>query len=213
MPEERIDYFDENYQKLGVTTKPEARANGYWVHSFHCWILYTGEKPSLYFQKRSTTKALFPNLLDISAAGHLRSGETVADGVREITEEVGLKVTVDQLISLGIKFDLAKLPGIINRQFCHVFLYPTSSLISDLVLDKSELDGMVSISLQDGLSLFSAAVNSVEVDGVEKDPEGKWRKIKKVIGKGDFIPRVDPYYYKMFINADLFMKGYKYLSI
>jgi isopentenyldiphosphate isomerase len=213
MPEERVDYFDENYQKLGITTKPEARANGYWVHSFHCWILQTGEEPSLYFQKRSTTKALFPNFLDISAAGHLRTGEQVADGVREISEEVGLKVTVEELISLGVKFDVAKLPGIINRQFCHVFLYPTSVPISDLDLDNSELDGMVSIALRDGLSLFSGAANSVEVTGVEKDLDGKWRQITKVIGKADFIPRIDPYYYKMFINADLFTKGYKYLSI
>jgi isopentenyldiphosphate isomerase len=213
MSEERIDYFDENYLKLGVTTKPEARANGYWVHSFHCWILQTGPTPALYFQKRSSTKALFPNYLDISAAGHLRTGETVSDGVREISEEVGLTVAPEQLISLGVKIDLGKTPGIVNRQFCHVFLYPTTATVSDMNLDESELDGMVTVSLRDGLALFSGQVESVRASGVEKTADGAWRQVDKMVGDGDFIPRVDPYYYKMFIIADLFLGGYKHLSI
>ncbi len=213
MSEERIDYFDENYLKLGVTTKPEARANGYWVHSFHCWILQTSRTPALYFQKRSSTKALFPNYLDISAAGHLQSGESVSDGVREISEEVGLVVAAEQLIPLGVKLDIGKTPGIVNRQFCHVFLYPTTATVSDMNLDKSELDGMVTISLEDGLALFSGQVASVRALGVEKTADGAWQQIDKMVGKDDFIPRIDPYYYKMFINADLFMNGYKHLSI
>jgi isopentenyldiphosphate isomerase len=213
MSEEYIDYFDDNYQKLGITTKAEARAKGYWVHSFHCWILQTSGIPALYFQKRAATKALFPNFLDISAAGHLRSGELVTKGVREISEEVGLDVAFEQLIPLGVKLDVGKLPGIVNRQFCHVFLYPTTVTISKMSLDNTELDGMVAISIQDGLALFSNRKASITATGVEKASSASWRQVEKVVGKEDFIPRVDPYYYKMFINADLFMNGYSHLSI
>lgn len=213
MADEIVDYFDENYTKLGEAGKKETRAKGLWVHSFHCWIVSTKGVPSMLLQKRSSSKALFPDCLDISAAGHLQAGERVADGVREIEEEVGLQVSFDQLISLGVKMDVAKLGEIINRQFANVFIYPFEGDLDDLDLDTVELDGMLMMPIADGLRLFSGEVDDVEVSGLEKGETGEWQKITKRVGTKDFIPRVDPYYYKMFVNADLMLSGYPHLSI
>jgi isopentenyldiphosphate isomerase len=213
MTEEELDYFDENYDWQGVTTKAEARQKGFWVHSFHCWMMTPGTVPSMLIQKRSRDKSLFPDCLDISAAGHLSKGESIEDGVREIKEEVGLDVSFDKLISLGVKHDAAKLREIVNRQFCHVFLYPDAPSVSDLSLDVLELDGMVSMAIIDGLRLFSGEVEAVSVSGVEKCEKEGWRQIRKEVSVSDFIPRVDPYYYRMFVIADLYNKGYKYLTV
>lgn len=213
MAEEILDYFDENYVRQGSAPKSKTRAKGLWVHSFHCWMLSTTGTPSLLVQKRAKTKELFPDFLDISAAGHLTAGEAVENGVREIAEEVGLEVAFRDLIPLGVKLDVAKTKGITNRQFCHVFLYPNAPRIEDLRLDRVELDGMVSIPVEDGLKLFSGEMPAVNVRGIEKDKRGQWTHIEKRVSAKDFIPRVDPYYFKMFILADLHLKGYPYLSI
>ena len=213
MVEEIVDFFDENYKKVGEAGKKKTRAEGLWVHSFHCWIVSTKGTPSMLLQKRSSKKALFPDCLDISAAGHLHTGEAVADGVREIEEEIGLHVVYDELISLGVKMDVAKIGNIINRQFANVFLYQFDGDIDDLDLDAVELDGMLMMPVKDGLDLFSGKVPSVSVSGIEKDDDGQWGRITKQVSPRDFIPRVDPYYYKMFINADLLLNGYSHLSI
>ena len=52
-------------------------------------------------QKRSPKKETFPNLWAISVAGHVRSGETsIEAAIREIKEEIGKKVTEEDLIYL-----------------------------------------------------------------------------------------------------------------
>lgn len=215
MADELVDIFDENYQNIGKVMKSEARKHGYWVHSFHCWIVRrTTNGGFLQFQKRSADKSLFPNYLDISAAGHLRTGEAIEDGVREIEEEIGLKVNYKDLIPLGIKFDLAKLASIINRQFCHVFLLESSLRPEQYNFDLNEVEGMVEISIQDGLDLFSGKVQSVEAYGIEYDKNRKqWHLVKLTVTKNGFIPRVDSYYYKMFILAKRYLLGEEHLVI
>ena len=50
--------------------------------------------------------------------------------------------------------------------------------------------------------------------GVEYDKgSGSWRKIEIEVSESDFIPRVDPYYYKIFILADRLLKGGQHLAI
>lgn len=176
MSEEQLYYYDDNYQRIGEVAKSEARKKGLWVHSFHCWMLSKGDTPSVLLQKRASSKELFPDYLDISAAGHLAVGEDVEDGVREIREEVGLDVKFNDLISLGIKHDVAQTGEIVNRQFCHVFLYPRAPTIESLRLDSVELDGMVSVPVDKGLKLFSGKVDSINVNGVEKEGTCQWTK-------------------------------------
>jgi isopentenyldiphosphate isomerase len=194
--------------------KSVAHKYGLWVHSFHCWIVNTSGDGSVYVQRRSPHKKLFPDTLDITAAGHLKSGELIEDGIREIKEELNLDVDYSELVYTGIKHDTAKLNDIVNRQFSHVYLYKTTQPLKSIQPDGDEVYGLVEIPLSKGLDLFSSKINSVNCDGIEYDAEkSEWNDCNFDVTVSQFIPRVDNYYYKIFIMADLIRKGYRHLSI
>lgn len=214
MADELIDFYNDNYERQGSVMKSEARKRGLWCASIHCWIVRPSYPGYVLFQKRSPEKLIFPNALDISAAGHYQSGEEIKDGIREISEEVGLQVAFQDLIPLGIKFDVAKSGENIVREFCHVFFLKSDLRPNQYKLGEDEVEGLVEISIPDGLELFSKNKNSVPATGVEYvSREQQWRDISMQVDRSLFIPRTDPYYYKIFIMADLLLKGSRYLAI
>src|SRR4051794_30055162 len=88
MEVEKLRIFDENHNQIGIATRDEVHKLGHWHETFHCWIV--GKESginTIYFQIRSAVKKDYPSLLDITAAGHLSSDETVKDGIREVQEE------------------------------------------------------------------------------------------------------------------------------
>ncbi|BCB88062.1 NUDIX hydrolase [Phytohabitans suffuscus] len=215
MPEEVINICDENMKGLGTATKSLAHKTGLWHESIHCWIVRpTASGGALLFQKRGSDKTLFPDYLDITAAGHYVAGEEVSAGVREIAEELGLDVAFEDLTPLGIKIDLGKTENVLNREFCHVFIYSDDRPPGSYNLDVSEVEGLVEVGIGDGLGLFSGERDDVVARGIEWD-RGKteWVEIERRISVDSFIPRIDPYYYKMFINAKSFLAGDRYLAV
>jgi isopentenyldiphosphate isomerase len=214
MEEELIDIYDENLRKIGVMSRSEAHRTGAWHRSIHCWIVRPVGKGYVLFQKRGSGKKLFPNLLDITAAGHYKSGETVENGIREIAEELGLDVEFDDLIPMGIKIDVAKVNNIINREFCDVFLMKRKDAPAQYNINPMEVEGLVQMRIDDGIRLFSGEEAEVMVKGVEWSKDAKsWKPVRMKVSVKDFVPRVDPYYYKVFIMARLYMRGEKYISI
>lgn len=211
---EVIDIYDENLNPLGSVSRDEAHQNGQWHRTIHAWIVRPTQKGYVLFQKRGKHKKLFPDVLDITAAGHYMTGETYKEGVREITEEIGLHVTEHDLISLGIKMDVAKVGNVTNREFCDVFLLSREEAPNEYKIDETEVEGLVQIKIQDGLDLFSGRKQEVWAEGVEWSKElNSWQQIKIKVSKEKFIPRIDPYYYKIFIIAKAFLRGQKDLSI
>jgi len=214
MSEEIVDIFDENYRYLGTSTRYEALKNGNWVQSIHTWIVNSCDNGYVLFQKRGKHKNIYPNMLDISAAGHYKAGEKIEDGVREISEELGLFVNFNDLIPLGIKLDIGKIGEKIIHEFCHTFLLKSELEPEDYRFIDGEVEGLVKISIEDGLALFGGKVNEVMAYGIEWIPETKeYVPISLSVNKNLFIPRIDQYYYKIFIMAKLFLGGEKCLAI
>ncbi len=214
MSKEFLDVYDENLTHLGQMSRDEVHATGAWHRTIHCWIVRPYRDGYVLFQKRGRHKKLFPNALDITAAGHYEAGEKPEQGVREILEELGITVNFSDLIPLGIKVDLAKIGDVINREFNDVYLLRRPEAPKDYPMDPTEVEGLVEIQISDGLRLFSDQTDSVPAIGVEWDMERKeWNQIEMPVKIADFIPRVDPYYYKIFIMARGLLHGDPYLSI
>lgn len=101
--QEKLKIFDDNKNLLGLATRSDVHRIGYWHEAFHCWFISKEQGINyIYLQLRSKNKKDYPNLLDITAAGHLLADETVEDGVREIKEEIGIDVAFKELVKLGV---------------------------------------------------------------------------------------------------------------
>lgn len=214
MADELVDIYNENMERTGTATKSDAHKRGLWHRAIHCWIVRPDAPGYVLFQKRGHAKSVYPNALDISAAGHYRAGETPKDGLRELVEELGLEVPFDRLIPLGIKIDVGTVGAHIVREFCDVFLLKEDREPAQYVIGPQEVEGLVQISIPQGLALFGGRAPTAPADGVEYDSRTQtWTPITLEVTRGDVIPRVDQYYYKVFIMAARLLEGAEDLAI
>ena len=101
MKQEMIDVLDENGIKTGqILPRSEIHKKGLWHRAIVVAII--NEKNEILIQQRSANKDKNPNKWDISAAGHISSGQdSLMAATREINEEVsvnlGFNVEVKEL--------------------------------------------------------------------------------------------------------------------
>ena len=123
---------------------------GLWHRCFHCWICGSDPEGSyLLLQRRAATKDTWPGYLDITAAGHLAAGEETLDGLREVEEELGLRVDPERLVPLGTRKVEQELPGGCDREFHEVFLLFDTTPPGDLRLQKEEVEAVFRLDLDD----------------------------------------------------------------
>lgn len=202
MKQEILDIFDENMNFVGTAPRSEAHKNGYWHQTFQTWIIFKEQETEyILFQKRHKNKQTYPGYFDITAAGHLSSGENVEDGVREIEEELGVKVTFEKLISLGIDKHIMKEPTFIDKEFCNVFLYECNIPLDKYVLQSDEVSAIVKVTINDALKFFNEEIEVVEGDGIEIDNEGNKSEAKFYITKENVVPCEYKYYLKVLMAA------------
>lgn len=164
MDTELIVACDEDGTARRVVTREEIHKQGLWHETFHCWIVEVAEgTPSIHLQLRSPDKKDFPNLLDISAAGHILAHERIEDGVREVKEELGIDVKFDELISLGVMKDQLKIQNFVDNERCHVFLYKTNEQLDDAYrFQKEEVAGMFKFNFHEFYDLCAGSIEKIE---------------------------------------------------
>jgi isopentenyldiphosphate isomerase len=137
---ELIDIIDSNNNFIGKKeTLYDAHVKSLWHRASHIWIY--NSKGEILLQKRAAIKNYFPSLFDISAAGHISSGEEPLDcAARETEEELGIKISKDDLDFIGeIKMSIP-LNGYFNNEYYYVYLFKWDGDINDLKLQKTEVD-------------------------------------------------------------------------
>lgn len=204
--EELIDVFDENLRKVGVRSRTSAHQEGAWHQVFHCWILAARNSGHvLIAQQRSSQKANWPSKFDISVAGHLVAGESAADGVREIREELGVDARADDLLDIGDWREVQIENGLRNREFSRTYLLRESRPLQAFDVLPVEVAGLVEIPLGLGEQLFSGRIESVQVEGFWPNKSTALRTIS--LRTADFVPRTDDYYLKIFKIATQLTRG------
>ena len=195
MENELLKIFDDNKNPIGVATRKEVHELGYWHETFQCWFIRNERGiDSVYLQIRSKNKKDYPNLIDITAAGHLLANESVQDGIREIREELGVDIEYNELISLGtIPYSVTR-EHFIDKEIAHVFLYKTQYDWPDYVLQQDEVSGMVKVKLTDFSNLWLGEKGEIQIEGFEVEDEGKRTFFSKRVNKSAFVPHENSYY-------------------
>ncbi|WP_404353863.1 NUDIX domain-containing protein [Exiguobacterium aurantiacum] len=179
---EFITIVDHRRKKIGLKSRADVHRDGDWHETFHCWMM---DHDRLLLQLRSDTKADFPALFDITAAGHLTAGETVRDGVREIQEELGLELTLDQLTPLGVFEDVIETDTFLDREFAHTYVYAYDG--EAFMLDETEVADVVSVEITALHALIDETRAEVETTSAIS---GNTR----VVTKRDLVPHPTNYW-------------------
>ncbi|WP_078410763.1 NUDIX hydrolase [Priestia abyssalis] len=195
MENEQLKTFDEYRNQIGVATREEVHRLGYWHEAFHCWFI-SKEKgiDYLYLQLRSNTKKDYPNLLDITAAGHLLANETVQDGVREIKEEVGIDISFQELIPLGIIDYCVIKEDFIDKELANVFLYKSEKSLDDFTLQEEEVAGIVKAEFNHFVELWFGERETIKIRGFEIKKDGNKILIDENVGRDKFVPHQIEFY-------------------
>ena len=169
MQDEVIDIISDDLLFVKTALKSEAHKHG-WLHaSIHVWF-YTDDG-NLLFQKRSPNKIAFPNLWDVSVAGHIDAGEKPITAVkREIEEEIGLSIKSQDLNFIGIYRELHHhKTDFIDNEIHYIY---TAKLIKDLSGLKIQEEELTELRLN---SIFEfekeLGRNSFSKKYVKHDPE------------------------------------------
>ncbi len=211
---EIIDVYSANQIKIGSADRSEVHKKGLWHKTFHCWILTKIKNINyLVFQLRSPSIS-FPNLLDISVAGHFLKGETKKNITREIKEELGLGIIFTRLYYLGQRTEVIDIGEIKNREFQDIFMINIPNFLNIISPNTQEINGIFWLSLKSSLQLFSNKKKSFTIDGIEFNKESQnWVKTKKIITIKNFVPRMTNYYLSISINGKRLLKNEFPLSI
>ena len=120
---EFLDIWDGSGKPIGqICEKSIAHQKGLFHPTVHIWF-YTST-PSLLLQKRGSNKETFPNLWDVSVAGHVSSGESIIGGaLREIKEEIGATpksvktIPLETFVSTDEKFNFHTYLVVVKKEF------------------------------------------------------------------------------------------------
>jgi len=186
--DEYIDILNASGEPTGEAVwKSEAHRLGLWHRCFHCWVTGSGAGgPYLLVQRRAPEKDTWPGYLDVTAAGHLRAGEEIMDGLRELEEELGIEAEPERLIPLGTRRIEQEIPDGCDREFHEVFLLLDSTPPQDLRLQKDEVESVFRIPLEaaerlgDGETILAEEWKHGEPSGIR-------------VSLADFVPNDDGY--------------------
>lgn len=176
MADELIDIYDENMNLLGTAMKSQAHREGLWHKTFHCWLARKNEdgKIMIWLQLRNNSKSIYPGMLDVSAAGHVKSGEEVKDGYREITEELGLCLNKDDLVKMFTVKEIYQQGEVYNREFEVLYMATVDNLLAKVKLQPEEVAGLYEVELNDFVALVNGDNTSIGAYGVHRNNDNSY---------------------------------------
>jgi isopentenyldiphosphate isomerase len=199
-PDEPFDLCDERGRLTGRTKRRAlVHRDGDWHRSFHCWVVVPGgpNGPAIVLQQRTPQKETWGGLWDVSVGGHYRAGEGLAGGLREIAEELGLRVTEPELIHAGWRREQVFYPnGLIEREVQDVYFLRRELDLDALAPDPTEVTAVALVPAGALARLASGRLATLEVLGGPVLPDGHVDAGAVRLTRETLVPRADDYYGK-----------------
>ena len=162
---EYIDIYDKNENYIGYCEKNIAHEQGYWHRVFGC-LIYNKKSNKVFFQLKNHNHNQINKkpLLEITAGGHLCSGETLKQGVREIKEETGFIIDYENLTFLNRRTSNKKInKNYIIKEFQYYYSADLDIEVADFKnYDKEEVLSFIELDICDVLSLLNNKVKKIK---------------------------------------------------
>lgn len=147
---ELVDVYNDKHEKLGYTKgRKELRDSEFRLSCF-VWII--NDNDELLIQQRLATAKTCPNMWETTSGGAV-SGDTPITGViRELDEELGIKVNKDELKYIGTYARV--------NDYVEVFLLKSNIKISELKLQQEEVQNVRWMKISEFEELVDAGMAS-----------------------------------------------------
>ena len=163
--QEFIDIYNEKEEYIGYCEKDKAHQVGLWHRTFNCLVINPRKKTVFFQYKNMEHNGINKNkLLEITVGGHLQSGESISDGIREIKEEMGINIYFNQLIDMDFrKCDKRLNEEYIIKEFQYYYLLLKNIRIEEITnYDIKEVFGYVELKIEDAISLLEKKIDVIE---------------------------------------------------
>lgn len=158
---EQLMVVDSSGQPLYPETRETVHRKGLWHETFHCFVVDL-DKGHVLLQQRAKQKKDFPELIDITAAGHLLAGEAPRDGIRELKEEIGLVRQFKQLFPLGVFLEELIVGNLKDRERVHLFLTDSAMPLERYVLQTEEVSRLIALPFSEFVRLADGTAETFE---------------------------------------------------
>jgi isopentenyldiphosphate isomerase len=161
---ELFDVCDAQGRPTG-SAKPrgEVHRDGDWHRSLLLWVVLRSEHgDEVVLQRRSLRKETHPGKVVSAVTGHLSSGETDVQALRESEEEIGLAIDPRDVIRLGLRVCVEDLPPAVHeRELQSVFGVVSCRRLETLTPNADEVSGLVAVRVEDALALCKGEAREV----------------------------------------------------
>ena len=171
-----MEYFDvlnENGEFTGrVESRDVCHKEGLWHRANYGFIF--NKNGDVLLQKRSKNKKLWPDLWDITAGGHVLSGEWGYQAlIREVNEELGIVLEENDIKYLVGSTSVNINGDVINKHFNECFIISKDIDISDIALQEDEVSDIRWFTKEEIIN----RINN-NFDGIT-DKTGPWNFLKR----------------------------------
>ena len=213
-PAEPFDIITADGKPTGrVKSRGEVHRDGDWHRAIHVWVAGVDHRgsPFLTLQRRSPDKDTWPGRFDATVGGHYRAGETLAETLREIEEEIGIIPNRKDLRPLGVRVCANEAqPGILDREIQDVFLLRDDRPLVDFRPNPAELAALVRFPLATLVPFLAGETAEVGGESIAPAATG----VEPFTARSeDFIPTVDRYFLRTAIAARQVLRGERYVTV
>lgn len=156
----RMEYLDIRTPDGKVTGEIKERTlvhtDGDIHGTSHVWLIRRKQKGKfdILLQKRAATKDSYAGCYDISSAGHIPAGQDYLESaLRELWEELGIKVEPEQLHFIGMHDGMMETEfygkPFRDHEISAVYIYEDEVKDSDFVLQTEEVDSVAWMDFDD----------------------------------------------------------------
>jgi 8-oxo-dGTP pyrophosphatase MutT (NUDIX family) len=188
---EFVDTYDDEGARAGTSDRRLAHRNGAWHQCLHCIVISRRNGRSvLVLQRRGFSLEEYPGQIDVSVAGHLRAGESLADAaVREIREELGIDITFQSLEPLGEYPLIVQRADLFLRERTAVFALHDDRPASAYRFDAVEVASLVWLDLGDATDMWTGMRETAPAHEQTRDGTAD-----RYVGIRDFVNDVPDYW-------------------